>query len=531
MNMKKYYKIKLFTVLIFAALLSSCDLNINDNPNSATSSVITPDLTFSAVLASTVYNQIYYGYAASGYFAGFQVPGNGVSGYGDQYTYNYTSGSVTVAWTYIFEGLRDYNTIIKRAKEDSKYALFGGISHILKAYSYQLLVDAYGDVPYSEALLGSEGNYTPKYDKDSDVYQALVAELDEAIAIIKENQDNVGAGVIGLNSISDPAFAGNLTKWIQFANNIKLRLLIRAQGSSIDAFVHDALSKFSSEGFLKEDVFVNPGYNATSQQNPYWTLYHSSVAGVAPQTATFFIPSKYVFSFYNGAKLTDNFRGALVYKGFPNTPSGQLADETNNPASTRAIWFVGTGTGTTASDAKGILKSRSASAPLFFAANIYFLLAEAALTGHALDGDVNTNFLKGISASFAFLALNGTSTTLPDVTADVQTYLDDNAGNYLVNIDLADSNEKKLEAIITQKYIALNILDSNEAWNEFKRTAYPKISGTDPINTFVSISSQSTRPDKLPVRLVYPQSEYNLNGDNVPKITDAYSNPIFWDKD
>ncbi|MDR3218013.1 MAG: SusD/RagB family nutrient-binding outer membrane lipoprotein [Dysgonamonadaceae bacterium] len=529
--MKKYYKIKLFTVLIFAGLLSACDLDINENPNSATSSVITPDLTFPAVVASTVYNQIYYGYAASAYFAGFQVPGSGVSGYGDQYTYNYTSSSVTGAWTYIFEGLRDYNTIIKKAEEDTKYALFGGISHILKAYSYQLLVDAYGDVPYSEALLGTD-NYTPKYDKDSDVYQSLVAELDQAITIIKTNQDKVGDGVLALTGVNDPVFAGSLSKWIQFANNIKLRLLVRAQGSNIDSFVQDAFSKFSAEGFLKEDVFVDPGYNANSQQNPYWTLYHSSVAGVAPQSAQYFIPSKYVFSFYNGAKLTDNFRGALVYKGFPNTPSGRLADETNNPASTRAIWFIGTGTGTASSDAKGILKSRSAPAPLFFAANIYFLLAEAALTGHALDGDVKTNFEKGITASFAFLALSGTSTTLSNVSADVQTYLNDNAGNYLVNIDLADSNEKKLEAIITQKYIALNILDSNEAWNEFKRTAYPKISsGTDPIYTFVSIDSQSTHADGLPVRLVYPQSEYNLNGDNVPKITNAYSNPIFWDKD
>jgi hypothetical protein len=87
-----------------------------------------------------------------------------------------------------------------------------------------------------------------------------------------------------------------------------------------------------------------------------------------------------------------------------------------------------------------------------------------------------------------------------------------------------------LEAIITQKYIALNILNSNEAWAEFRRTTYPTISGTDPETTFLSTQSASSRADKLPVRYIYPQEESNLNK-NTPVIKDAYSSPVFWDKD
>jgi hypothetical protein len=522
---------------LLIAPFSACDLDINENPNSATGTVVAPDLILPPTVASTVYNQIYYyGYASAAFYAGFQVPGAGIAGFGEQYSYNLTSSSVTGAWTAIFADLRQYNSIIQKAEVDSKYALFGGIAHILKAYSYQLLVDAYGDVPYTEALQGKAGNYTPSYDKDSEVYRLLVGELDQAIATLKNNLGNIGVSVVALNSTSDPLFSGDITRWIRFANNIKLRLLVRAEGSSIDSFVQEAFHSFSSEGFLKEDALVNPGYSPSTlnRQNPYWNTYHSTTAGTITQAANYYIPSRYVFSFYNGVKISDSFRGRLLYKGFPDTPNGQLGQEIDgpdHPASTKYVWFVGTGTGATASqDNAGILKSRSAGAPIFTAAELHFLLAEAALNGHSLDGDAQTNFDKGIQASFAYLAQKGTQTALPDVANEVAAYKEANAGNFLVDYSLAGTDAQRLEAIITQKYIALNILNTNEAWNEFRRTEYPTVSGTDPTHSFVSIQSASTHHDGLPVRLVYPQTEINLNGPNVPDRRNPYSDLIFWDK-
>ncbi|MDR1553171.1 MAG: SusD/RagB family nutrient-binding outer membrane lipoprotein [Prevotellaceae bacterium] len=524
---RNFIKVKLFTLLVVAVLFNSCDLDINDNPNDPTGTVITPDLTLPAVVASTLYNQIYYyGYLSSAYIVGYQVPGSGISGFGAQYTYAFTSAFNTGAWTAIFSDLRDYNTMIKKAEANSAYAIFGGIAHILKVYSYHLLTDFYGDVPYLEGLQGGSGNLSPAYDKAEDVYKYLVAELNDAIKILKENEGNIGAGVIAPNSKSDPVFAGNVTKWIQFANNTKLRLLTRARGTEINDFVVSELGKFSSEGFLKEDVLINPGYNASSQQNPYWTVYHSAVSGAITQPANYFIPSKYVISFYDGTKLNDDVRGALVYKNFPSTPSWQLGDESpSRPQTPRYVWET--------PDSKGIFKSRSAAAPLTLAAETYFLLAEAALNGNELDGDAKTNFVKGITASFDFLSRTGASYALPsgvNPEDDVQDYIDNHSGNYLVDWDAATTNAEKLEAIITQKYIAFNLLFSHEAWNEFRRTGYPAISGTAPTSTFVSVQSQSTRTDKLPVRLVYPQTEYNLNI-NTPTLANAYSNPVFWVKD
>jgi hypothetical protein len=97
-----------------------------------------------------------------------------------------------------------------------------------------------------------------------------------------------------------------------------------------------------------------------------------------------------------------------------------------------------------------------------------------------------------------------------------------------VNYSLATTNAQRLEAIITQKYIALNFVNGFEAWQEYKRTGYPAISGTTATSTFVSLQSSATTADRLPVRNIYPTTEYNLNP-NVPSGLSAYTSKIFWD--
>ena len=101
----------------------------------------------------------------------------------------------------------------------------------------------------------------------------------------------------------------------------------------------------------------------------------------------------------------------------------------------------------------------------------------------------------------------------------------------LVNFSLAASMEQKIEAIITQKYIALNMVNSDEAWNEYRRTHYPTISnaaGATGTQTFASSVSESTRPDRLPTRILYPTSEGSYNSTNVPKGITPFTSTIFW---
>ena len=136
--MKTYLRnISLLAATAGLALLNACDLDINVNPNEPTGAVITPDFVFPAVVATTTYHQeYYYGYSTAAFIVGNQVPGDGVSGFGDVYSYNFTASFVTECWTRVFTDLRDLHTIIRKAEEDPRYVLYGAVSHVIKAYNY-----------------------------------------------------------------------------------------------------------------------------------------------------------------------------------------------------------------------------------------------------------------------------------------------------------------------------------------------------------------------------------------------------------
>jgi hypothetical protein len=516
--MKKYIILTLSVVLSVLSF-TACDLDINENPNFATGSVVTPDLILPgsiAALAEDIHEYNRFG----ALMVGYQFPGDGISGFGDLYSYNYTSSSDTVLWNNTFAHLRDIQEIITVSEENAKYVYFGAAAHVLRAYTYHLLVDEYGNVPYSEGVRGEE-NIAPAFDDDAAVYQAIIEELNGAISTFK-SAGSSGETPLAFSSVTDPLFKGNITQWIQFANNLKLRLLLRAAGSEIDSFVQSALGSFSSEGFLKEDALINPGYNASSKQNPFYNHYHSAVNGTIATYAKYYLPTTYLMTFYLGSKLTDDRRGALLYRDYPETPHYQLGKQDDGrPYSPQYVWF------------EGVLKGREQGFGAFYAFETYFLLAEAAATGHELDGDWKTNFRNGIVASFRYLesTVAGALIAGADPEADAEAYIEANAGSYLANPDLATTPAQQLEAIITQKYIASNPVNAHEAWNDFRRTAYPVINnaGRLPELTFASYLSDSPREDKMPVRHVYPQEEYNLNA-NTPDVGNSFSNPIFWDK-
>ena len=168
---------------------------------------------------------------------------------------------------------------------------------------------------------------------------------------------------------------------------------------------------------------------------------------------------------------------------------------------------------------------------MFTASESYFLQAEAAVVGISTPAGTNAKalFESGITESFKFLYRLPDNTYSGDPVADAAAYIAGNAKR-LVQFDLAISQAEKIEAIITQKYIALNMVNSHEGWNEYRRTGYPSISGTAATTTFASIASQSTRPDRLPSRILYPTSETQYNPANVPAGISSFNSLIFWAK-
>ena len=522
--------------------MASCSnyLDINTNPNQAISS--TPRLLTSSSLAGTAnvleaFNA--YGMETGGYGAN----AGGYGGFNELFTYQYTNNTFTGLWSGIYSNLENYQQIINIAKKDpnSKYINYEAIAMIMQAHDYQLLVDQYNDVPYKTAL-GGLANLTPAYDKGTDIYPLLAQKLDSAIAKIHQSKKLVPAPV--LVSAEDVVFGGDTTMWKKLANTLKLKLMIRGQGKV--TFVN---TSFDPAGFLTADVLINPGFrNDNGRQNPKWANWAWDYAGVAINKA--WMPSTYALSFYDGTKLLDTTRGRLTYYNYSLGTakiSNQLGfEDVNVPSCPEGtFWYPGTNrTATSAGSSTGALKGPDAGYPLFTAAESYFLQAEAQVRGISIPGALTTGqiFDKGLVTAFAY------SNSLPDLSqakmhhynsvtkklyawtpdSAVVYYKNANAASYLVNFSLAATLDQQIEAIITQKYIALNFIHSHEGWNEYRRTGFPVSTGASASTSFASIKSQATRGNKLPTRLLYPVTEARYNPTNVPQGISPLTSLIFW---
>jgi hypothetical protein len=523
-------KIILFFTIIVGLCGTSCKkyLAINSNPNSLTAA--SPDLVLPLAIVNTaglVSSLNDYGSQTVGYAAN----AGGYGGFGASWTYDYPNSSGDGYWSSAYSTLENYKVIINSTEGSDVNVYFNAAAKIMSAYMYEMLVDEFNSIPYSESLKG-DTVLKPAYDDPAVIYATLASSLDSAITEI----DNAQAPT-GLSTGTDPLFGGNMTSWKQFANTIKLRLIIRATGVA-----QFANTSFSSDGFLTSDALVNPGYalaSATSgtQVNPSWGTWVATYAGSRVGQA--WIPATYVFGYYDGTKLVDAFRGSVIYNGFTSssspTPYNQLGvqppNNTLTSPSNGGAWYSGGGsTGTSWGNSPGVMKGPNMGEPLMLLAESDFLQAEADVRGILSQND-STDFYNGILASFTYLYEGPTGTLLAgDPVADAATYESQNSASYLVNYTLATSTAQKTEAIITQKYIALNFINGQEAWSEYRRTGYPANSPTvinNPYGSFTSTQSQATRPDGLPARLPYPDSEVATNGTNVPQVN-TYTSTIFW---
>lgn len=501
-------------------------LDINQNPNQATSA--TPPLILPQALTATANNlNGFNSYGAQ--LVGYMANAGGYGGFGTSISYNFSANDFSARWTSTYDNLEDYQAILNQTKDDPKWSYFDAVARIMKAHSFQLLVDTYNDVPYTEALKGAD-NLSPAYTDAKVIYKDLADELDKAIAAINTGNNTLGVTPLGS---SDVMFGGDVTKWKKFANTLKLRILIHGNGK-----VTFTNTTFSDDGFLTDDAQINPGFaRDNGRQNPKWNTWAYSYTGSDANKA--WMPNMFVMSFYT-SKLNDSRRGGAIYYKFPSTGTNRLGVESNNIQSSPSgsFWYPAViRKGASAGDTTGVLKGPDAPMPVITAAESYFLQAEASVRNLFPGvGDAKTLFENGIKASFTYLHKLPNGSFPANVTADtitkyVNKYLADNATKPLVNFDLATTLDQKIEAIITQKYIALNMVNSEEAWNEYRRTHYPTISNSvsaTGTQTFASSVSESTAPDRLPTRILYPTSEGSYNTKNVPKGISPFTSKIFW---
>ncbi|MDZ7636016.1 MAG: SusD/RagB family nutrient-binding outer membrane lipoprotein [Bacteroidales bacterium] len=183
-------------------------LDVNTDPNNPTA--VTPDL------ATASYGQ-YYTALYQTTDRGLSHLGNmmmvnwsqsdGFAWYADEFKYNVTSSFYQGVFNNTFANtLKQYQILFNLT--DPMYDNYKAIAKIMKSYHFQLLVDCYGDIPYSEAL-GRSLEATPKYDDAQEIYDDLIVQLTEAIAIIK-----AAPALAKVPGSDDAIFGGNMTNWI-----------------------------------------------------------------------------------------------------------------------------------------------------------------------------------------------------------------------------------------------------------------------------------------------------------------------------
>src|SRR5947209_3962528 len=221
--MKMKFSNKIIGITALAILvLSSCKkdfLNINTNPNAATST--TPELVLPSALATTGArmnpasspNTWYNGWM--GFWA---ISGSYAISSSDFTTYKQTTGTADAIWQGTYDNLNDYY-YVKTQSQVQKKPFYEAAARVMMSYNFQMLVDMFGNVPYSQAF-GGTGNIHPKYDDQKAIYTDLIKQIDTAITLFKRADAKGSAS-------SDIMFGGDNNKWIRFSNTLKLRILMR----------------------------------------------------------------------------------------------------------------------------------------------------------------------------------------------------------------------------------------------------------------------------------------------------------------
>jgi hypothetical protein len=494
---------KLFVlVAAVGTMMTSCKkafFDINDNPNSATSASITPDLLLPQAMHETGrimtqnYSQLFH-------WMGQWARGGDFGPNQETETYNITTTFGAGTWANWYNNLNDYNEIVKKT-EGTTQNFYYGIARAMKTIGYMYLVDTYNNVPYSKAF-NLSANITPGYDKGVDVYKGLFADLDAAMTAL----NSVTAGADAKIASADIMFGGSVTKWKKFVNTLRLRLILRLSQTSGIINVATEVAKISAEGYLGagESASVTPGYlQDAGKQNPFWDAYKLSPVGIVVDK--FNRANNYTlnalrtsgdirYQYYYERALTPI--SGNTYYGYnfgQNLPNGDPFKSDNSSA------VAGPGLAKSATQPQWILTSIES----------LFLQAEARQRGY-ITGNAQTTFQAGILESFNWLGVANAATEYANYMASPNQY-NDWAGA-----------SNKLQLILTQKYFSTVGMVPFEIWTDYRRTGFP---------SNVPYTMAANAAANIPVRYRYPQREYDYNPANVAAEGDPspIASKIFWD--
>ena len=427
--------------------------------------------------------------------------------------------------------------------EDEMYYALG---LVMKGFYYQQYTEAFGMIPFTEA---SDPNITlPKYDDQLTIYKGIIADLDEAIAIIGSGTE-AGSG-FGILRENDVIFGGDMQKWKQLANSLKLRIALRAHDGVGEDFSATAATEAIASGVLADLDAMFEGYadetNIWGGSSSYGDVWHN-FAGSQWKTTEALINILKTSDDPRLSKMTKPAVGGTMTITKPVAGQGvalidthvayvkSMLDLSGLILDTDYTWvetatdltitmpentnFIGMPSRLSGklkgympdymfSDPADIITQKTNEGkPLFptvlmTSADSHFMIAEAIVKGLA-TGDADTYYQLGLEKAMAIWD-----------TAPTSEFSAANMGSLAGSTD-----EEKLEKIATQRWL-VNYTNGYEGWSIVRDTGYPTACViTSDNNDIVSFGGEN---NGLQIqRLKYGTGTYSSNGANVNAAVSA----------
>lgn len=474
--------------------------------------------------------------------------------YGGRHTLD--NNEMSRIWTSFYtQSLKNIIDAQYRTAEDAEKVNINSVLRIYRVYLMSIITDTYGDAPFSEAGLGFlEGKFNPKYDKQEDIYNAFFLELEDAVNKIDPTKNKVTGDLI---------YAGDVTKWQQLANSLRLRFAMRisnvnptkaqtefenalaANGGVITDASSDALIKYMTIAFsFGQEAYSDYRGNSLSQllfgndpaNNPSYlcsTFFNQLYNSGDPRT---FKISRCYYDGLMSATSPDNRvditqemiekgidfsprdPGAYSWEPWPTGYDSDICAElaVNNPSVTATMARE-----VEPKLANNFLKSDNPGV-VMTSAEVKFLMAEATVKKWNV-GSVSAEDLykQGVRAAMDFLTDNYGCTATTD--AEFDAFIQDKGA-------FGHTDNQKLEAINTQAWI-LHFTNPAECWANVRRSGYPKLKSP----AEYGFGQYLTGGTEIPVRLCYPvlESSYNKKSYNeaIERMggTDNWHSLLWWD--
>ena len=443
-------------------------------------------------------------------YSGYMMPPTPFAGNSNNMNYNLVDGWNTWAWNPSYNDVMAPGLDVK-ANAAGGFPEFLAWLKIVQVEAMHRVTDIFGPIIYTK--FGQvEADGTILYDCQEDVYDAFFKDLDEGIAgltdFVGKNPDLTPFAAF------DEVYAGDMTKWIQFANSLRLRLAIRI--SKVDP----ARAQQEAEAAMNHPMGVMTGNDGNftvknSLPHPMNTINN------AWNDIRMGAPMESILKGYDDPRLPVYFRTSEIVPGeYKGIRQGIPINDKGDYSVFSPLQDLG-------------------DVQLMVCSEVYFLRAEGALRGWDMGGSAQELYEEGIRQSFAQHGAGGADAYLADDTKTAIDYVDAfNADNNIAamsNVTIAwngaDDFETNLERIITQKWIAM-FPDGEEAWAEYRRTGYPPL-----FPVVLNNSGGEIDTDDQIKRVKYPSSEYSQNPGGVAGAVeclggpDTGGTPLWWDVD